>query len=98
MSKIFINYRRKDSAPYAGRLYDRLAGRFGDDLCLWISPMRTGSGVWIIRMIGFGLKLPYYWSGTFVLFQYWSVVPLTKCQALEVTDHRFHTDVDTAAI
>ncbi|WP_394809753.1 SUMF1/EgtB/PvdO family nonheme iron enzyme [Nitrosomonas sp.] len=31
MSKIFINYRRKDSAPHAGRLYDRLAGRFGDD-------------------------------------------------------------------
>lgn len=31
MSKIFINYRRKDSAPYAGRLYDRLAGHFGHD-------------------------------------------------------------------
>ncbi len=26
---IFINYRRKDSAPYAGRVYDRLAGHFG---------------------------------------------------------------------
>lgn len=31
MAKIFINYRRKDSAPYAGRLYDRLAGHFGHD-------------------------------------------------------------------
>lgn len=31
MSKIFINYRRKDSLPYAGRLYDRLAAHFGHD-------------------------------------------------------------------
>ncbi|MBK7493360.1 MAG: toll/interleukin-1 receptor domain-containing protein [Nitrosomonas sp.] len=31
MAKIFINYRRKDSAPYAGRLYDRLASHFGHD-------------------------------------------------------------------
>lgn len=31
MAKIFINYRRDDSAPYAGRLYDRLAGHFGHD-------------------------------------------------------------------
>ena len=31
MSKIFINYRRDDSAAYAGRLYDRLANHFGRD-------------------------------------------------------------------
>lgn len=31
MSRIFINYRREDSAPYAGRLYDRLAAHFGDE-------------------------------------------------------------------
>jgi len=31
MSGIFINYRREDSAPYAGRLYDRLSNRFGAD-------------------------------------------------------------------
>jgi len=31
MSKIFISYRRDDSADYAGRLYDRLAGHFGRD-------------------------------------------------------------------
>ncbi len=31
MSGIFINYRREDSAPYAGRLYDRLSSRFGAD-------------------------------------------------------------------
>lgn len=31
MSKLFINYRRDDSADYAGRLYDRLAGHFGHD-------------------------------------------------------------------
>lgn len=29
MSKIFISYRRDDSADYAGRLYDRLASHFG---------------------------------------------------------------------
>lgn len=31
MSGIFISYRREDSAPYAGRLYDRLCARFGTD-------------------------------------------------------------------
>jgi TIR domain len=31
MSGIFISYRREDSAPYAGRLYDRLSVRFGED-------------------------------------------------------------------
>ena len=29
LSLIFISYRRDDSAPYAGRLYDRLTARFG---------------------------------------------------------------------
>ncbi len=29
MPKIFISYRRNDSAPSAGRIYDRLEGRFG---------------------------------------------------------------------
>jgi len=28
---IFISYRRDDTSGYAGRLYDRLVGRFGDD-------------------------------------------------------------------
>ena len=31
MSGIFISYRREDSAPYAGRLYDRLSKQFGAD-------------------------------------------------------------------
>jgi len=31
MSGIFISYRREDSAPYAGRLYDRLGAQFGAD-------------------------------------------------------------------
>ncbi len=31
MSKIFINYRRDDSAGYAGRLYDQLIKHFGRD-------------------------------------------------------------------
>ena len=30
-AKLFINYRRDDTAPYAGRLYDRLSLRFGED-------------------------------------------------------------------
>ena len=29
--KLFINYRREDTAPYAGRLYDRLSAKFGSD-------------------------------------------------------------------
>ena len=31
MSNIFISYRRKDSAPYAGRLCDRLSALFGSE-------------------------------------------------------------------
>ena len=30
-AKLFINYRREDTAPYAGRLYDRLMAKFGED-------------------------------------------------------------------
>jgi len=30
-AKLFINYRREDTAPYAGRLYDRLTAHFGAD-------------------------------------------------------------------
>jgi len=33
MSVIFINYRRNDSAAYAGRIYDRLAKHFGHENC-----------------------------------------------------------------
>jgi TIR domain len=33
MSVIFINYRRDDSAAYAGRIYDRLANHFGYENC-----------------------------------------------------------------
>ena len=29
--RIFISYRRDDSAGYAGRIYDRLAAHFGED-------------------------------------------------------------------
>ncbi|HVO93257.1 MAG TPA: toll/interleukin-1 receptor domain-containing protein, partial [Terriglobales bacterium] len=31
MSGVFISYRREDSAPYAGRLYDRLVAQFGTE-------------------------------------------------------------------
>ena len=30
-AKVFINYRREDTAPYAGRLYDHLIAHFGKD-------------------------------------------------------------------
>ncbi len=33
MSAIFINYRRKDSAAYAGRIHDRLSKHFGRKNC-----------------------------------------------------------------
>ncbi|MEJ2116805.1 MAG: toll/interleukin-1 receptor domain-containing protein, partial [Alphaproteobacteria bacterium] len=29
MTKIFISYRRQDTLPIAGRIYDRLSGKFG---------------------------------------------------------------------
>src|SRR5215470_14195329 len=29
--RIFVSYRRQESSHLAGRLYDRLAGRFGED-------------------------------------------------------------------
>jgi hypothetical protein len=31
MSKIFISYRREDSADVTGRIYDRLVNVFGED-------------------------------------------------------------------
>ena len=31
MNKIFISYRRKESADFTGRLFDRLSGYFGPD-------------------------------------------------------------------
>ena len=30
--RIFISYRRADSAPYAGRIYDRIVSRFGKQI------------------------------------------------------------------
>jgi hypothetical protein len=30
MPRVFISYRRDDSSPYAGRIYDRLTAKFGD--------------------------------------------------------------------
>lgn len=31
MAQIFISYRRQETSHLAGRLYDRLADRFGED-------------------------------------------------------------------
>lgn len=35
MAGVFLSYRRADSAGWAGRLWDHLATRFGDDLHAW---------------------------------------------------------------
>jgi formylglycine-generating enzyme required for sulfatase activity len=43
MSGIFISYRREDSIAYAGRLFDRLADRFGvDRIFMDIDTMKVG--------------------------------------------------------
>lgn len=31
MTRVFISYRRSDSAGFAGRLYEHLSARLGDD-------------------------------------------------------------------
>jgi hypothetical protein len=31
MTKLFISYRRDDSADIAGRIYDRLVAKFGEE-------------------------------------------------------------------
>ena len=30
-TRVFVSYRRGDTSPYAGRLYDFMVGRFGED-------------------------------------------------------------------
>jgi formylglycine-generating enzyme required for sulfatase activity len=43
MSSIFISYRREDSIAYAGRLFDRLADRFGEErIFMDIDTMKVG--------------------------------------------------------
>jgi hypothetical protein len=46
-AKLFINYRREDTARYAGRLYDRLIAYFGEDQVFididQIDPAKTSS-------------------------------------------------------
>ena len=40
---IFLSYRRDDSAGFAGRLYDRLASRYGPDrLFMDVDTIRPG--------------------------------------------------------
>lgn len=41
-SNIFINYRREDSAGYAGRLFDRLSGRFPDRVFMDVDTIEPG--------------------------------------------------------
>jgi hypothetical protein len=41
---VFISYRREDSKPYAGRIFDRLKGRFGaEHVFMDITAIRAGS-------------------------------------------------------
>lgn len=42
MARIFICYRREDSAGHAGRLYDRLRAQFGDDVFMDIAGVGPG--------------------------------------------------------
>ena len=42
MARIFICYRREDSSGHAGRLYDRLGARFGDDVFMDIDAIGPG--------------------------------------------------------
>jgi len=49
MARIFICYRREDSSGHAGRLYDRLGARFGNDVFMDIDAI--GPGVEYARLI-----------------------------------------------
>ncbi|HEU4916990.1 MAG TPA: TIR domain-containing protein [Acidimicrobiia bacterium] len=49
MARIFICYRREDTSGHAGRLYDRLQARFGDDVFMDIDAI--GPGVDYARLI-----------------------------------------------
>jgi hypothetical protein len=42
--RVFISYRRQDASAYAGRLYDRLADRFGaDKVFMDVADIRPGA-------------------------------------------------------
>lgn len=41
--RIFISYRRQDSAPYAGRLYDDLIERFGEQVFIDVDAIEAGA-------------------------------------------------------
>ena len=44
MSDIFVSYRREDSAPYAGRIFDRLSAFFGaDHVFMDVEDIRAGT-------------------------------------------------------
>ncbi|MDV6342212.1 SUMF1/EgtB/PvdO family nonheme iron enzyme [Nitrosomonas sp. Is24] len=142
MAKIFINYRRKDSAPYAGRLYDRLAGHFGPDhVFMDIDQIEPGE---VFDQV-IQEKLKAVQAAVVLIGEHWleiadadgqrrldhpndwvrleiaavlernirvipvlvggaampkstqlpeSLAPLARRQAYEISDHRFHSDVD----
>jgi formylglycine-generating enzyme required for sulfatase activity len=142
MAKIFINYRRDDSAGYAGRLYDRLVSHFGrDHVFMDIDQIEPGEefdkviqeklkavqvavvligahwldiagangqrrlddpddwvrleiaallerDIRVIPVLVGGATLPKSTQLPECL------APLTRRQAFEITDHRFHADAD----
>lgn len=53
--KIFISYRRNDSAGYTGRIADRLVGRFGE-ACVFIDVDAIPLGSDFIRVLGDEIK------------------------------------------
>ena len=142
MAKIFINYRREDSAPHAGRLYDWLMRHFGEDHVFmdidqiepgedffevineklrvvqaavvligkqWID-IKDSSGErrldnpddWVCLEIAALLErkirvIPVLVGGAAMPKSTQlpeCLVPLARRNALEISDQRFHTDID----
>ncbi len=73
MPKIFISYRRNDSATSSGRIYDRLEGRFGQgQVFMDVDTIRPGVnfvevveqavGVWdgLVAVIGRDQSMPSF--------------------------------------
>ncbi|HEV7821463.1 MAG TPA: toll/interleukin-1 receptor domain-containing protein [Burkholderiales bacterium] len=142
MARIFISYRRIDSAAYAGRLFDRLRNHFGDDEVFmdlegidpgadfskvvaekaraadvlialigrdWLTPSKTGTlrrlddpNDLVVREIATALEaqrlvIPVLAGNTAMPARAdlpESIAALAERNAIELSDQRFHADVD----
>ena len=52
VSRLFISYRRDDSAGYAGRLYDRLEREFGRDHLVIMDVDAIPLGANFVKVLG----------------------------------------------